>query len=97
VTIATTPTTGGRLELSLSVQSPDGFAYEVDLFWPGGNARGLAKVTLPDGVVDLTVEGAPEWLVRATGLFLRGLYRDARDAQPLPRRVTRWREDPGAR
>lgn len=97
MTIATTPTSGGRLELSLTEQNETAFAYDVALFWPEGRATGTARVTLPQGAVDLVVDGAPEWLRKTTTLFLRGLYRDARDGEPLPRRITRWREDPNAR
>lgn len=97
MSIATTPTKGGRLELSLTEQDDAGFTYAVELLWPEGRATGSARVSLPDGVVALSVEGAPAWLGKTTTLFLRGLYRDVRDGEPLPRRVTRWREDPAAR
>lgn len=97
MSIATTPTKGGRLELTLTEQTDAGFVYAVELLWPEGRATGTARVSLPEGVVDLTADGAPAWLLKTTTLFLRGLYRDARDGEPLPRRVTRWREDPAAR
>lgn len=97
MSIATTPIKGGRLELTLTEQTEASFAYAVELLWPEGRAVGSARVAMPAGGVDLVVEGAPEWLCKTTTLFLRGLYRDARDGEPLPRRVTRWREDPQAR
>ena len=96
MTFVNAPTTGARLELSLEGQSKDEFVYEVALLWPAGEGTGRARVSLPEGKVDLSVDGAPDWLLRTTTSFLRGLARDAREGQALPRRVARWRDVPTA-
>jgi hypothetical protein len=96
VSIATPPTSGGRLELSLQGQSPDDFVYELKLLWSGQEHVTAARVALPAGEVSFESGDAPAWLVAAAHAFLRGLFRDVRAGEALPRRVTRWRAEPAS-
>jgi hypothetical protein len=94
VSIATPPTRGGRLELSLKGQSADEFVYELKLLWGDHERLTTARVSLPAGDVSFEAGDAPTWLVTAANAFLRGLFRDVRAGESLPRRVTRWRAEP---
>lgn len=94
MSLATPPARGGRLELSLQGQSSDEFVYELKLLWAEHEVVTPARVTLPEGEVSFAAAQAPAWLASAATAFLRGLYRDAKAGEPLPRRVTRWRAEP---
>jgi hypothetical protein len=83
---------GGRVECSLVSADEASVKYDVEL-QSESTWRGAATISLADGAVDLSVEGAPPWLVELARTFLRGEWRARQKApSPWPRRINRWRE-----
>lgn len=93
------PTHGGRVELRLVLNEATFIRYEALLSERELQWRQAVSVELASGKVQwLTGAGAetaapsepPPWLLTYAEALLRGAWR-ARDTQPWPRRITRWR------
>lgn len=89
------PTHGVRFELMAREPAPAGVvAYDVTLTTSDASWTGLASVTLADGAVQFELpDGVSDWARSTLHAFLRGEWRGRRgdDAEPWPRRITRWR------
>jgi hypothetical protein len=91
------PAFGGRVELRLVRLSATHAHYEALLGEPEKQWRCAVDVELTAGAVGWheASEPAPQWLHAFAEALLRGAWR-ARDNQPWPRRITRWRSAKGA-
>jgi len=89
---------GGRIELVFDRATSDRIRYAATFETATGRWTGSAEIQSEHGQVELHVDPTPAWLVDLTTAILRAEWRARRssDARPWPRRITRWRPEPGS-
>ena len=92
------PEHGGRVELKLEDTSSESARYALTVFTPQSELESSAVVHESSGAIDVADwhGGAPPpWLAALAHALLRGAWRNKSSDGAWPRRITRWRPDPG--
>jgi hypothetical protein len=98
-----TPKNGGKIELKLGATTSDSAEYEAHLQTSGASFRACVRVGASAGskqvdfgawTSDATSE-PPEWLTAAARAALKAALRTSQSEGRWPRRITRWRPEPG--
>jgi len=92
------PEHGGRLELKLSAADATTARYALVIFTPTGECEALATLDSANVAAELGAwqgEAPPAWLEAFARALLRTVARNKGVDGEWPRRVTRWRPDPG--
>ena len=93
------PAFGARLLVKLVPGEASDAVYAVAVTTAAHAWSGQATVREADGDVGLGVglgEDLPAWLAQALRALLRSAWQRRRAGHPWPRRLARWRPDPGA-
>lgn len=93
------PAFGARLLVKLAPGGPSDALYVVAVTTAAQAWTGKATVREEDG--EVAVAGAlgdelPPWLLQALRALLRSAWQRRRAGHPWPRRLARWRPEPGA-
>jgi hypothetical protein len=93
------PETGGRFTVRLLEQDERRARFQVELATPAATWSGDADVLVGDGAIHFGAWSGngepPEWLRRYTHAALRTAWRQHAEQDTWPRRLTRWRDEPG--
>jgi hypothetical protein len=93
------PAFGARLLVKLDLTPSTDASYAVAVTTAERAWEGAATVREADGEVtflEALGDELPPWLAQALRALLRSAWQRRRAGHPWPRRLARWRPDPGA-